>query len=122
MPPPKKILTLVNFLFYSRPEVSHSRNSSETAAVASVLFYPLIVIESQQEMLFAGIILFLLLTALLVWIHQLYQRIRLEKILNYFATSLYGQNTVDDIFWDVAKNCISKLKFRDCVIYQYNEE
>jgi signal transduction histidine kinase len=125
MSPRKKILTKVNLLFYSRPEVQcHSRNSSESYAVAplSVLFSPLIIIESQQEMLFAGIMLFLLLATLVVWIHLLYQRIRLEKILNYFATSLYGQNTVDDIFWDVAKNCISKLKFRDCVIYQYNEE
>jgi signal transduction histidine kinase len=122
---PEKILTNVNLLFYSLPEVDcRCRISSKTSAAAPVciLFFPFIAIEPEQRMLLAGIVLFVLLTSLLVWIHLLYQRIRLEKILNYFATSLYGQNTVDDIFWDVAKNCISKLKFRDCVIYQYNEE
>ena len=41
----------------------------------------------------------------------------IEDIINYFAISLFGQNTVDDILWDLTKNCISKLGFEDCVIY-----
>ena len=45
--------------------------------------------------------------------HQL----EIEQVINYFATSLNEQNTVDGILWDVAKNCISKLGFEDCVIY-----
>ena len=45
-----------------------------------------------------------------------------EKIINYFATSLYGKNTVDEILWDIAKNCLAKLRFQDCVIYLINEE
>lgn len=55
------------------------------------------------------------------WIQSLRERIRAEKVLNYFATSLYGQNTAEDIFWDVARNCIAQLKFEDCVIYEYDE-
>jgi putative methionine-R-sulfoxide reductase with GAF domain len=41
----------------------------------------------------------------------------LEEILIYFSTSIYGKNTVEDILWDLARNCISKLGFVDCVIY-----
>src|SRR5690606_40882847 len=33
-----------------------------------------------------------------------------EKTIAYFATSLYGKNTVEEILWDVAKNCISQLR------------
>jgi signal transduction histidine kinase/DNA-binding response OmpR family regulator len=40
-----------------------------------------------------------------------------EKIVNYFAVSLYGKNTEDEILWDIAKNCIGSLGFEDCVIY-----
>ncbi len=45
-----------------------------------------------------------------------------ERTIAYFATSLYGKNTVEEILWDVAKNCISQLGFEDCVIYLLNEE
>lgn len=71
---------------------------------------------------------FIAIAALLIaglfytWISYLRQKIKEQKILNYFATSLYGQNTVDDVFWDVAKNCISQLRFEDCIIYQYDDK
>ena len=45
-----------------------------------------------------------------------------EKTLNYFATSMFRQNSVEDILWDVTKNCISRLHFEDCVVYLYNPE
>jgi LytS/YehU family sensor histidine kinase len=32
------------------------------------------------------------------------------------------QQTEDDILWDVAKNCIGRLQFEDCVIYLLDEE
>lgn len=54
------------------------------------------------------------------WIGYWRNKIRAQQILNYFATSLYGQNTVDDIFWDIAKNCVRQLNFEDCVVYQYD--
>ncbi|MGX5818068.1 histidine kinase [Chitinophaga lutea] len=41
--------------------------------------------------------------------------------LNYFTTSLFGKNTTEDILWDVAKNCISRLHLEDCVIYLVDE-
>lgn len=43
--------------------------------------------------------------------------LEVEQTINYFATSLFGQNSVDDILWDIAKNCIGRLGFEDCVIY-----
>lgn len=45
-----------------------------------------------------------------------------ERTIAYFATSLYGKNTVEEILWDVAKNCISQLGFNDCVVYLLNEK
>lgn len=46
----------------------------------------------------------------------------IDETIHYFATSLYGKNTVDEILWDVAKNCIARLGFVDCVIYLLNDE
>lgn len=63
----------------------------------------------------------IIISLLSLKIFLLQREIRTEKILTYFATSLYGQNSVEDIFWDVAKNCISHLGFQDCVIYQYDK-
>lgn len=57
-----------------------------------------------------------------LWINKLKRRVRDEEILNYFATSLYGQNTVDDIFWDISRNCISKLHYTDCVLYKFDPQ
>lgn len=45
-----------------------------------------------------------------------------ERILNQFAVSLYGRNTVEDILWDIANNCIQLLNFEDCVVYRIDEE
>ena len=50
------------------------------------------------------------------------EELEIERAINYFATSLVHQHTVDEILWDVTKNCISRLKFVDCVIYMVDEE
>ena len=49
-------------------------------------------------------------------------QLEIEQVINYFATSINQQYTVDDMLWDVARNCISKLSFEDCVIYLLDEE
>jgi signal transduction histidine kinase len=43
-----------------------------------------------------------------------------ERVLNQFAVSLFGKNTIEDIFWDIAYNCIEFLSFKDCVVYKAN--
>ncbi len=53
---------------------------------------------------------------------QIAMRIETNDTINYFATSLFGKNTVHEILWDVAKNCISRLGLVDCVIYLLDED
>lgn len=50
------------------------------------------------------------------------EEIEMEQAINYFASSLSEQQTEDNILWDVAKNCIGRLQFEDCVIYLFDEE
>lgn len=45
-----------------------------------------------------------------------------RKMIDYFAISGYEHSSVDDILWDIARNCISRLNFEDCVIYTIDEE
>ncbi len=40
-----------------------------------------------------------------------------ERAITFFATSLLDQTTVEEVLWDVAKNCIARLHFVDCVVY-----
>jgi signal transduction histidine kinase/DNA-binding response OmpR family regulator len=58
--------------------------------------------------------------------HQLEKQMILRKqtdeTINYFASSLFGKNTIDEILWDVAKNCIARLGLVDCVIYLLDEK
>ena len=48
-------------------------------------------------------------------------RKKTDDTINYFATSLFGKNTIEEVLWDVAKNCISRLDLVDCVIYLLDE-
>lgn len=71
---------------------------------------------------FIGLLLLLIIAGIYWFIHSLKQKLEAERKISAFATSLYGQHTTDDIFWDTAKNCIEKLGFSDCVIYQLDEK
>ncbi len=50
---------------------------------------------------------------------QLDKRSRLETelVITYFASQINSHKNTDEMLWDVARNCISKLHFEDCVIY-----
>lgn len=50
------------------------------------------------------------------------EEVEAEQAINYFASSLHEQQTVDAILWDVARNCIGRLQFEDCVIYLLDED
>ncbi len=41
----------------------------------------------------------------------------MQKTIDYFSNSGHEHSSVDDIMWDIARNCISRLGFEDCVIY-----
>jgi ligand-binding sensor domain-containing protein/putative methionine-R-sulfoxide reductase with GAF domain len=50
------------------------------------------------------------------------EQLETEQAINYFASSMYDQQQIDNILWDVARNCIGRLQFEDCVIYLLDEE
>ncbi|HEX6226782.1 MAG TPA: tetratricopeptide repeat protein [Chryseolinea sp.] len=52
---------------------------------------------------------------------QVQLRRETDQTINYFATSLFGKNEEEEILWDVAKNCVARLGFVDCVIYLLDE-
>ncbi|MGB4843461.1 MAG: histidine kinase, partial [Ferruginibacter sp.] len=45
-----------------------------------------------------------------------------ELVITYFASQINSHKKTDDLLWDIAKNCISKLHFEDCVIYLKDEK
>jgi len=46
----------------------------------------------------------------------------IDRTIDYFANSVYGENSVNEICWDIARNCISQLNFEDCVVYLHDEK
>lgn len=67
----------------------------------------------------------LLLAATAFYLYRLNRRRRQKKYIDntidYFANSVYGHNSVNEICWDIARNCISQLHFEDCVVYLFDE-
>ncbi|HEV7782889.1 MAG TPA: triple tyrosine motif-containing protein, partial [Chitinophagaceae bacterium] len=105
-----------NFLFHARAKTSDGHITGEVSG------FPFRIVPPFWRTGLFILIVALLAGAILGWvIYSLWQKLKMERMINSFATSLYGQNTTDDIFWDTARNCIEKLGFTDCVIYQRNE-
>ena len=48
---------------------------------------------------------------------SLEEELEAERAINFFAMSLLEQTTIEEVLWDVAKNCIARLNFVDCVVY-----
>jgi len=44
------------------------------------------------------------------------------RTINYFASSLFEQDTEEEILWDLAENCVAHLGFVDCVVYLVDRE
>lgn len=40
-----------------------------------------------------------------------------ELVITYFASQINSHKNINDLLWDISRNCISKLHFEDCVIY-----
>ncbi|HEX5652653.1 MAG TPA: histidine kinase, partial [Chitinophagaceae bacterium] len=63
----------------------------------------------------------------LAWMFYTYRQKRkraaeIQQTIDYFANSGYEDSSVDEILWDICRNCISGLGFEDCVIYLLDEE
>ena len=48
---------------------------------------------------------------------ELRKRERRYRILSYFSASVFGNDSIDAVLWDIAKNCIAELDFEDAVVY-----
>ncbi|WP_236974016.1 ATP-binding protein [Membranihabitans maritimus] len=46
----------------------------------------------------------------------------IEKTINYYSNSLYGQNSLSEVLWDIVNSCITNLKLEDCVIYLLDQD
>lgn len=64
----------------------------------------------------------LLLYCILHGIKKRRQRREHNAIIEYFAHSTYEHASVEQIVWDLAMNCISRMKFEECVIYLLDPE
>ena len=40
-----------------------------------------------------------------------------SRVIRYFSQSVFRRNSLEDILWDIASNCIRELHFEDCVVY-----
>ena len=50
------------------------------------------------------------------------EELEAEQAINYFSTRMVENQSLDELLWDVAKNCIGRLHFEDCVIYLVDED
>jgi len=63
-------------------------------------------------------IILVIVASVIIWLYfNIRRKIRFERLLNKFATSLYGQTSVEAILWHSARNCVEILSFNKCSIY-----
>lgn len=44
------------------------------------------------------------------------------KAIEYFVNSVYGENSVNEICWDIARSCCSLLHFEDCTVFLWDQD
>src|SRR5690606_37491780 len=50
------------------------------------------------------------------------EELETEAIIQYFASAIHRHKETDEMLWDVARNCISRLQLEECVIYLVDGE
>ena len=45
----------------------------------------------------------------------------LTKTIEYFVNSVYGENSVNEICWDIVRSCTAQLHFEDCTVFLWDE-
>lgn len=55
-------------------------------------------------------------------LYEKQEELEAEQAITFFASRMYEYRSIDTILWDVARNCIGRLQFEDCVIYLVDEE
>lgn len=102
---------------FSVKAIDHNGTPSVNTASLSFVIHP----PFWRKPWFITLIIIVAGSSLYLWIRNLQLKIRSQEILNKVATSLYNQNTIEDVFWTVAKTCIDELQFEDCVVYLMHE-
>jgi signal transduction histidine kinase/ligand-binding sensor domain-containing protein len=74
-----------------------------------------------QTWWFRSFALVLALLLVFIGVHHLRGRIYVEGMVNRFATSLYGKNSVDAIFQDIARNLERWLGDTGCRLFAYDQ-
>jgi len=69
-----------------------------------------------------AVFMFLLIRVYVRFRNRQQKREEAENAITYFANSEYTNSSPEEILWDLARNCISRLGFVDCVIYLVDEE
>ncbi|MCE7073296.1 histidine kinase [Dyadobacter sp. CY327] len=73
-----------------------------------------------RESWFLGAIT-ILFFALLINLYYVYLKRKRKRIMDasidYFANAVYPENSVKEICWDIAYNCVLHLHLQDCVVY-----
>ncbi|GGM86917.1 hypothetical protein GCM10010967_19140 [Dyadobacter beijingensis] len=46
----------------------------------------------------------------------------LAQTIEYFVNSVYGENSVNEICWDIARSCTLQLRFEDCTVFLWDED
>jgi ligand-binding sensor domain-containing protein/putative methionine-R-sulfoxide reductase with GAF domain len=113
-----------HYLFKVRASLDHINWVDAASSIKLTIIPPL-----WQRWWFIGAIL-AMVTGLIYWvisnrnqkIEEQREEIETEQAISYFASSLSEQQTEEAILWDVAKNCIGRLHFEDCVIYLLDEQ
>ncbi|HOZ51535.1 MAG TPA: histidine kinase [Chitinophagaceae bacterium] len=54
--------------------------------------------------------------------HNKRANLETELVITYFASQINSHKNTDELLWDIAKNCISRLHFTDCIIYLKDDE
>ncbi|MEO7991467.1 MAG: two-component regulator propeller domain-containing protein [Chryseolinea sp.] len=98
--------------------IDHAGRSSSNVASISFFISP----PFWKQSWFIALILMISIFSFYFWIRNLQKKIQSQKILNQVATSLYEENTIEGVFWAVARNCIELLHFEDCVVYLLDKD
>jgi ligand-binding sensor domain-containing protein len=106
-----------NYFFQVRARYNNGQVAGETPGYTFNIVPPF-----WKTTLFIVAMVLLFIAAIAWLIYSLLIKLRTEKILHAFATSLYAQNSIEDISWDAARNCVVMLGLTDCVIYWYEED
>ncbi|MFT4155416.1 histidine kinase [Parafilimonas sp.] len=101
-------------------------NADWVSAPATLAFNINVPFWRNKWLILSALALFITLLFLLIRNRNRRLRIKQEELeaeqaINHFASSMYEQQSVRNVLWDVARNCISRLRIEDCVIYELDE-